>query len=52
MRSHAGRNKLAVTAVTMAAGALGVATLLRGPTPEPAAGSSHSEAPLIGQDPP
>ncbi len=51
MREQAGRKRLAVTVFAAAAGALGVATLVRGPTPEPAAGSSHSEAPLIGQDP-
>jgi hypothetical protein len=51
MRSQVGRKRLAVTAFTVAAGALGFATLVRGPAPERAAASSHSEAPLIGQDP-
>jgi hypothetical protein len=51
MRSHAVRKPLAVTACAAAVGALGAAALLRAPAPDPAVASSHSEAPLIGQDP-
>jgi hypothetical protein len=40
-----------VAACVAAAGALALMALLQGPAPDPATASSHSEAPLIGQDP-
>ncbi len=49
---HVTRRQLLGLALALTAGAIAlVASLVRGPSPEPAVASSHSEAPLISQDP-
>jgi len=52
MTSLAPSRKAALTILVLLAAALALGVVLvRGPSPDPAGASSHSEAPLIGEDP-
>src|SRR4051794_4021917 len=46
-----GRTRVTTALVILVAAAAAAAVLMRGPAPDIAGASSHSEAPLIGQDP-